>query len=463
MAERDRPEPGAPVSRGAMTRRRLIGAAATLIVLPVIPRLAHAATLLAVRTWPADEYTRVTLELDSELKAEQFTLENPDRLVVDIEGLSMSQALNELAGRIRKDDPYIRSLRIAQNRPNVLRLVFDLKQAVAPQVFTLKPVADYQYRLVLDLYPKVAQDPLLAILKNQPAGPDVDDPLARILNDISRNPPGPDTQTASIPKPAPLPNPSQPLPPPVVETPSGKLAGRKRMLTIALDPGHGGEDPGASGSTGLREKEVVLRIAHRLKALIDAQPNMRAYLTRDDDYFVPLHVRVQKARRVRADLFVSIHADAWIKPSASGSSVFALSQRGASSAAARWMANKENSADLIGGVNLGSHDEQVAKVLLDLSTTAQINDSLKLGSVFLQEIKKVNHLHKDSVEQAGFAVLKAPDIPSILVETAFISNPNEESLLKSPQHQDKLAMAMFTGIQRYLTTNPPLARVGDAT
>jgi len=446
-----------------MTRRRLIGAAATLIVLPVIPRLAQAATLLAVRTWPADEYTRVTLELDSELKAEQFTLENPDRLVVDIEGLSMSQALNDLAGRIRKDDPYIRSLRIAQNRPNVLRLVFDLKQAVAPQVFTLKPVADYQFRLVLDLYPKVAQDPLMAILKNQPAGPDVDDPLARILEDISRNPPGPNTQTASIPKPTQLPNPTQPLPPPAVEKPSAKLAGRKRMLTIALDPGHGGEDPGASGASGLREKDVVLRIAHRLKALIDAQPNMRAFLTRDDDYFVPLHVRVQKARRVRADLFVSIHADAWIKPSASGSSVFALSQRGASSSAARWMANKENAADLIGGVNLGSHDEQVAKVLLDLSTTAQINDSLKLGSVFLQEIKKINHLHKDSVEQAGFAVLKAPDIPSILVETAFISNPSEESLLRSSQHQDKLALAMFTGIQRYLTTNPPLARVGDAS
>jgi len=463
MAERDRPEPGAPATRSAMTRRRLIGAAATLIVLPVIPSLAQAATLLAVRTWPADEYTRVTLELDSELKAEQFTLENPDRLVVDIEGLSMSQALNDLAGRIRKDDPYIRSLRIAQNRPNVLRLVFDLKQAVAPQVFTLKPVADYQFRLVLDLYPKVAQDPLLAILKKQPAGPDVDDPLARILEDISRNPPGPDSQTASIPKPAPLPNPAAPLPPPAVEKPSTKLAGRKRMLTIALDPGHGGEDPGASGSTGLREKDVVLRIAHRLKALIDAQPNMRAFLTRDDDYFVPLHVRVQKARRVRADLFVSIHADAWIKPSASGSSVFALSQRGASSSAARWMADKENAADLIGGVNLGSHDEQVAKVLLDLSTTAQINDSIKLGSVFLQEIKKINHLHKDSVEQAGFAVLKAPDIPSILVETAFISNPSEESLLKSSQHQDKLALAMFTGIQRYLTTNPPLARVGDAT
>ncbi|OZI64417.1 N-acetylmuramoyl-L-alanine amidase [Bordetella genomosp. 11] len=460
MAERDCPPSGAPAHRRAVSRRRLIGAAATLLVLPVIPRLAQAATILAVRTWPADEYTRVTLELDSELKAEQFTLENPDRLVVDIQGLSMSPSLNELAAKIRKDDPYIRSLRIAQNRPNVVRLVFDLKQAVAPQIFTLKPVADYQFRLVLDLYPKVAQDPLMAILK-KPAGPDVDDPLARILEDISRNPPGP--ATATIPPPAPLPNtpPAVALPRP--SDPSPKLSGRKRMLTIALDPGHGGEDPGASGRTGLREKDVVLRIAHRLKALIDAQPNMRAYLTRDDDYFVPLHVRVQKARRVRADLFVSIHADAWIKPSASGSSVFALSQRGASSAAARWMANKENAADLIGGVNLGSHDEQVAKVLLDLSTSAQIHDSLKLGSVLLEEIKKINRLHKDDVEQAGFAVLKAPDIPSILVETAFISNPNEEALLKSSSHQDKLAMAMFTGIQRYLTSNPPLARVGDVT
>jgi N-acetylmuramoyl-L-alanine amidase len=460
MAERDSPPSGTPATRGAVSRRRLIGAAATLLVLPVIPRLAQAATILAVRTWPADEYTRVTLELDSELKAEQFTLENPDRLVLDIEGLSMSPALNDLAAKVRSGDPYIRSLRIAQNRPNVVRLVFDLKQAVAPQVFTLKPVADYQYRLVLDLYPKVAQDPLLAVLK-KPPGPDVDDPLARILEDISRNPPGPNT--ATIPPSNPLPGaPTSPALP-RSNGGGGKLAGRKRMLTIALDPGHGGEDPGASGKTGLREKDVVLRIAHRLKALIDAQPNMRAYLTREDDYFVPLHVRVQKARRAHADLFVSIHADAWIKPSASGSSVFALSQRGASSAQARWMANKENSADMIGGVNLGAHDEQVAKVLLDLSTTAQINDSLKLGSVFLEEIKKINHLHKGDVEQAGFAVLKAPDIPSILVETAFISNPDEEALLKSTSHQEKLATAMFTGIQRYLVSNPPLARVGDVT
>lgn len=446
----------------------MISVAATLLVLPVIPRFAQAATILAVRTWPADEYTRVTLELDHELKAEQFTLENPHRLVVDIEGLSLSPALNDLVSKVRPDDPYIQGLRVAQNRPNVVRMVFDLKQAVAPQVFTLKPVADYQFRLVLDLYPKVAQDPLVAILNKQGAGPDVEDPLARILDEISRNPvtPSPGQQA---PAPAPLARGQQQaptLPSPAITSPApspGRAsAGRKRMLTIALDPGHGGEDPGAVGKSGLREKDVVLRIARRLKTLIDAQPYMRAYLTRDDDYFVPLHVRVQKARRVRADLFISIHADAWIKPTANGSSVFALSERGATSAQARYMADKENAADLIGGVNLGSHDRQVQRVLLDLSTTAQINDSLKVGSAFLDEIRKINRLHKNSVEQAGFAVLKAPDIPSILVETAFISNPQEEAKLRSASHQDALAQAMMTGISRYFTANPPLARLGDA-
>ncbi|SUV85814.1 N-acetylmuramoyl-L-alanine amidase [Bordetella pertussis] len=449
------------LSPRAAARRRLISVAATLLVLPVVPRLAHAATILAVRTWPADEYTRVTLELDSELKAEHFTLENPHRLVVDIEGLSVNAALNDLVSKVRHDDPYIQGLRVAQNRPNVVRLVFDLKQSVAPQVFTLKPVADYQYRLVLDLYPKVAQDPLMAILNKQ-SGPDVDDPLARVLDEIARNQPAPDQPAAPLargqePAPALPAPPIKPLPAP------GRSASRKRMLTIALDPGHGGEDPGAIGRSGLREKDVVLRIARRLKTLIDAQPYMRAYLTRDDDYFVPLHVRVQKARRVRADLFVSIHADAFIKPTANGSSVFALSERGASSTQARWLADKENAADLIGGVNLGSHDRQVAKVLLDLSTTAQINDSLKVGSAFLDEIKKINRLHKNRVEQAGFAVLKAPDIPSILVETAFISNPKEEALLRSAAHQEKLAQAMMTGIDRYFTANPPLARVGDVS
>ncbi|MGN6658916.1 MAG: N-acetylmuramoyl-L-alanine amidase, partial [Achromobacter mucicolens] len=288
MVERDCPPApeGALPSAGA-TRRRLISVAATLLVLPVVPRLAQAATILAVRTWPADEYTRVTLELDSELKAEQFTLENPHRLVVDIEGLTLSAALNDLVSKVRPDDPYIQSLRVAQNRPNVVRLVFDLKQPVAPQVFTLKPVADYQYRLVLDLYPKIAQDPLIAIL-NKSSGPDVDDPLARILEDIQRNPvtradpPEPPRVRGQQPAPA-LPTPPKP--------PATASRGKPRMLTIALDPGHGGEDPGAIGKSGLREKDVVLRIARRLKSLIDSQPYMRAYLTRDDDYFVPLHVR----------------------------------------------------------------------------------------------------------------------------------------------------------------------------
>lgn len=457
MAERDCPPQSALGSAAVAptNRRRLLGAAATLLLLPVIPRLAHAATILAVRTWPADEYTRVTFELDRELKAEHFVLENPHRLVVDIDGLSMSSALNELAAKVRPNDPYIQSLRVGQNRPGVVRLVFDLKQAIAPQVFTLKPVADYQFRLVLDLYPQVAQDPLMALLKEQPAALDKDDPLARILADISRNPAAP-----AVPPPAvALPNvqPSS-VPPAIPRRTTPSLPASRRTLTIALDPGHGGEDPGAIGPSGLREKDVVLRIARRLKALIDSTPNMRAYLTRDDDYFVPLHVRVQKSRSARADLFVSIHADAWIKPTANGSSVFALSQRGATSTTARMLASKENAADLVGGVNLGSHDKQVARVLLDLSTTAQINDSLKVGTAFLREIGKINRLHKPSVEQAGFAVLKAPDIPSILVETAFISNPREESLLRSTQHQDVLAAAMFTGIGNYFAEHPPMAR-----
>lgn len=415
--------------------------------------MARAATILAVRTWPAEEYTRVTLELDRELKAEHFTLENPHRLVVDIQGLTMNGAINDLIAKVKPDDPYIASVRGAQNRPDVVRLVFDLKQAIAPQVFTLKPVGDYQFRLVLDLYPKIAQDPLLALLQRQPAIED-DDPLAKILEDIARNPvtPGQDelppapTMPRQIAKPTPQPSPA-PRP------------GRRRTLIVALDPGHGGEDPGAIGRGGTREKDVVLQIARRLKARIDRQPGMRAYLTRDGDYFVPLHVRVQKARRVRADLFVSIHADAWIKPSARGSSVFALSERGATSTAARWLADKENAADLIGGINLGSHDRQVARVLLDLSTTAQINDSLKIGRHVLDQLKTIGRLHKPHVEQAGFAVLKAPDIPSILVETAFISNPEEERLLRSSAHQEKLAAALLAGIENYFAANPPLAAV----
>lgn len=442
-------------------RRRLIASATTLLVIPVIPRFAHAASIVAVRTWPADEYTRVTLEMDSELKAEHFTLDGPDRLVVDIEGLTLNSTLNELVSKVRPNDPYIGTVRVGQNRPGVVRLVLDLKQPVAPQIFTLKPIGEYKYRLVVDLYPKVAQDPLMAILDSQDPDPlaDVLEQLAQQSNDV----PVPSVQGQTLPQTAKkpdLPSPpggrAEPRPPqPVAPTSPPRRSGN---ILIALDPGHGGEDPGAVGRGGTREKDVVLAIARRLQRMIDATPGMKAYLTRDGDFFVPLHVRVQKARRVKADLFVSIHADAWVKPTARGSSVYALSQNGATSTMARLMAKRENEADLIGGVNLGTHNAQVAKVLLDLSTAAQINDSIRVGGKVLSEIGKINRLHKKQVERAGFAVLKAPDIPSILVETAFISNPTEEKLLRSGKYQDQVARAMLSGIQGYFRDSPALAR-----
>ena len=437
------------------TRRRLIATATTLFVLPVLPRLSQAATILAVRTWPADEYTRVTLEMDSELKAEHFTLDGPDRLVVDIQGLSMSQALNTLISKIQPNDPYISTVRVGQNRPDVVRLVLDLKQPIAPQVFTLKPIGEYKYRLVVDLYPKIAQDPLLAIMENMES-----DPLAEVLENLARNEPVTPAPVPSVQGQRTLPPvvktpPSAPARPPAAKSPA--VPRQTRPILIAVDAGHGGEDPGAIGPGGTYEKTVVLQIARRLKTLIDAQPNMKAYLTRDGDFFVPLHVRVQKARRVQADLFVSVHADAFTRPSARGASVYALSQNGASSVSARLMAQRENKADLIGGVNLGSHNKQVAQVLAELSTAAQINDSLRVGTNVLGEMGKINRLHKKQVEQAGFAVLKAPDIPSILVETAFISNPQEEQLLRSPAHQQRLAQAMLTGIQGYFSGGAALA------
>ena len=461
--------------RGVSRRRLVAGLAATLFV-PLIPTAAFAATLVAVRVWPAPEYTRVTLELDTELKTDYFVLPNPHRLVLDIEGVDMNATLRELVSKVRPDDPYISALRVGQNRPGVVRLVMDLKQETLPQVFTLKPVGEYKHRLVLDLYPKIERDPLLAL-----ADKENDDPMARILKNIGKDPDGdgmkvPGSDGIQAPGTGSSPNGAGPMasaPPATSDnaivatppTPPSKTArgtpytpSVSRMITVALDPGHGGEDPGASGAGDTHEKDVVLKIARMLKAKIDQQPNMRAMLTRDGDFFVPLHVRVEKARRVQADLFVSVHADAWIKPDARGSSVFALSEGGASSSAARWLAAKENSADLIGGINIGSQDKQIARVLLDLSTTAQINDSLKLGRAVLDELSSINKLHKAKVEQAGFAVLKAPDIPSILIETAFISNPEEEKRLKDSSYQDTMATAIMQGIQRYFAKNPPLSK-----
>ncbi len=421
------------------------------------PELAFGAAIVAVRVWPAADYTRVTIESDLPLAARHFMTDGPPRLVVDIDQLELSPTLRELVGKVKSDDPYIAGVRVGQNQPRVVRLVVDLKQAVAPQQFTLPPVAAYGHRLVFDLYPLQERDPLLELIRDKDraekqAEQAVRDSLGELIGRADR------PVAASAPRPAasapPMMSPAPP-PPPTAE------ARRKveRLTIVAIDPGHGGEDPGAVGPSGLREKDVVLAVALRLRDRLNAIPGTRAMLTRDSDYFVPLQERVRKARRVQADLFVSVHADAFLTPKARGASVFALSSGAATSAAARWIADKENAADVVGGVNQRSvKDAQVLRALLDMSTTAQIKDSLRVGHEVLQLIGKVGHLHKSQVEQAGFAVLKAPDIPSILVETAFISNPDEEKLLRSARYQDKLVDALVNGIRRYFAKHPRLAR-----
>jgi N-acetylmuramoyl-L-alanine amidase len=462
-----RQKPQAPERRSAL---RAMGA---LCVSLAAGDLAFGAGIVAVRVWPAAEYTRVTIESDAPLVERHFLAESPNRLVIDIDGLELSPALRELVGKVRADDPFIAGVRVGQNQPRVVRLVLDLKQATAPQLFTLAPVAAYQHRLVFDLYPTHERDPLLALLRDreqaeQQAARDVQDALGDFIGRMNAKPPVPSAAPAASDAGAaaggaqPTAPTAAPTLPPVLAAvkPPSAAAQEKidRLVVVALDPGHGGEDPGAIGPSGLREKDVVLQIALQLRDRINAQPNMRAMLTRDDDFFVPLHERVRKARRVQADLFVSIHADAFMTPQARGASVFALSQSGASSSAARWMADRENAADLVGGVNIKAKDPTVLRTLLDMSTTAQIKDSLKLGGEVLGQIGKVGKLHKGSVEQAGFAVLKAPDVPSILVESAFISNPEEESKLRDPEYQAQLVGALTTGIRRYFARNPPLAR-----
>jgi N-acetylmuramoyl-L-alanine amidase len=398
--------------------------------------LAFGAGLIGVRVWPAEEYTRVTLESDTPLSVTHQLLSNPDRLVVDIQGLDLNSKLKEIVAKVKTDDPYISQVRVGQYQPKIVRLVFDLKEEIKPQLFTLEPVGDYQNRLVFDLYPKTPTDPLMEFLQKN-ARKEEEDAIAAFARMDKEKSAKTSTEKTPLPK------------------TDKKYA---RIVTIAIDPGHGGEDPGAIGQAGSKEKDVVLAIAKRLKNLLDQESDFRTLLTRDGDYFVPLHTRVQKARRVQADLFISIHADAFVLPHAKGASVFVLSQQGATSTTARWMANKENAADLIGGLNIKNKDQQVAQLLLDLSTTAQIKDSLKLGSSVIQEIGSFAKLHKKAVEQASFAVLKAPDIPSILVETAFISNPEEEAKLIDNAYQQKISLAILKGIQGYLDKNPPNPR-----
>lgn len=370
---------------------------------------AQALQLSATRLWPSPDYTRITLEAAQPISHKYFTLKNPDRLVIDLSGVGAGAVLDELVGQLTADDSYISAIRIGMNRPGVMRLVIDLKAAVKPSVFQLQPMGQYGHRLVVDLYPEQAANTAVA-----PAQPSAIEP-----------------------------KPGKPGVPQYA-----------RLITVAIDAGHGGEDPGAIGASGSREKDITLALAKKLKQKIDAQENMRAVLIRDGDYFVPLVQRVTKARAVKADLFLSIHADAFIKPHARGSSVFALSENGATSVAARWLAKKENDADLVGGINIDVKDPFLKRTLIDLSQTATINDSLKLGHAVLKEIGGVNTLHKAHVEQAGFAVLKAPDIPSILIETAFITNPEEEKRLNDADYQDKLVNAIVVGVKAFFDKHP---------
>jgi len=372
------------------------------------------------RLWPAPDYTRITIESSAKINNDQMMLKNPERIVIDLKGISVNKALKDLSSKLKQNDPNILNIRVGQFTPKVSRIVIDLKKSARVKIFSLPPVAPYKDRLVIDVYPAS------------------NDKLSNLLNEIEKK---------QI---------EQKKTPVIKEKPK-----KKKQVVVAIDAGHGGEDPGAIGKYGTKEKKIVLQIAKKLSKLINADPKMKAYLVRDSDFFIPLKKRVSKARKVKADIFISIHADAFRKRNVSGSSVFALSEKGATSAFAKFIANKENEADLIGGVSIDDKDPLLAKTLLDLSQSATINDSLKLANFVLKEIKKVNNLHKKYPEQAGFAVLKAPDIPSILIEAAFLSNPQEEKQLKTAKFQNKLAKAIYLGTKEYIKSGVSIASTND--
>ncbi|WP_192033554.1 N-acetylmuramoyl-L-alanine amidase AmiC [Pantoea agglomerans] len=404
------------------SRRRFLQGTGALLLLSVSRTgLAAKNHIVAVRIWPSSTYSRMTLESNVALKYKQFALSNPERLVIDIQGLHLNPVLKGVDKQVRVHDPFIKNARVGQFDSNTVRVVLELKRNVAPKIFNLSPVAGINHRLVVDLYPsqnQVEDDPLLALLKDYNQG------------DLEKDE--------------------------GVQAPLPGKAGRDRPIIIMIDPGHGGEDPGAHGKYKTREKDIVLKIGRRLKALIDKESNMKAYMTRNEDVFIPLRVRVAKARKQRADLFVSIHADAFTSRAARGSSVFALSTSGATSAAARFLAQTQNESDLIGGVSK-SGDRYLDHTMFDMVQRQTIHDSLKFGKEVLHRMGRINHLHKRTVDQAGFAVLKAPDIPSILVETAFISNVEEERKLRTTRYQHQVAEAILNGIKAYVESGAALA------
>ena len=406
-----------------LTRRQVVRQAAGLLftLTPIASALAKAAPpaqFVAARIWPSHAYTRITIESSRALQYQHFALENPGRLVIDIQNANINSVLQGISGKVLPDDPYIRSIRAGQNTPTTVRVVIDLKQNAYPQVFSLAPVGGFKNRLVIDLYPH---------------GVDANDPMMALLNG---NPP----KRMQTQRPTDRTNIAQDAPP------RSNRGGRRPVVMI--DPGHGGEDPGAIGSSGLKEKNVVLSIARETKNRLESI-GYTVYMTRNEDIFIPLGVRVAKARARHADVFVSIHADAFTSPSARGTGVYMLNTKGATSSAAKFLAQTQNNADAIGGV-LKSGNRSVDNAILDMTQTATMRDSRKLGHSVLTELGKLNQLHKGRVDEANFAVLRAPDIPSILVETAFLSNPTEERLLGSDSFRRQCADAIATGIQKYV-------------
>lgn len=457
---------------------------ASILLIALFPKISLAISIYAVRVWPSEDYTRITIETDQKLKFEQKTLANPDRVLIDLYNVRADTTLKEVVTKIDTNNPHIIKARIGQFRPNIVRIVFNLKSPANQKIFTLKPIGQYRHRLVIDLYPIIEIDPLITLIqKNKekqsqsmlaatkkitnttPIADDIDQFFENLNTKAQKSIDPIDAIVSNSTNKMFL---DKPRENDFFKTSRFDLSKNKNgkttipgLMTVAIDPGHGGEDPGAIGPSGTQEKIIVLDIGKRLQEKIDKEPDMQAILTRDSDFFVPLHSRVQKARRVGADLFVSIHADAFTSPKAHGSSVYTLSEHGASSLAAYWLANKENSSDEIGGVEFKKHNQALSKMLIELSTTAQIRDSLRYGHFVLDEIRKINRLHKSTVEQAGFSVLKAPDIPSILVETAFISNPIEENNLKSEVYREKIAEAIFKGIKKFFDTYPTTYRTND--
>ena len=406
-----------------MRIRALVAIVGLLLTTVTVEALA-VTQVKSVRLWRAPDNTRLVFDLSGPVQHSVFTLSAPDRLVIDINGATLGAPL-----KVSTSNTPISSVRSAQRTPTDLRVVVDLKKSVTPKSFTLAPNAQYGNRLVVDLYDQEAD----AIAATAPVAP-----------------PTPVQTPATTPA-VPV-SPAQPaikLPP----VPSGK-----RDIVVAIDAGHGGEDPGASGSRGQHEKDIVLQIAKELQRQISAEKGYRAELTRTGDYFIPLRKRTEIARKKGADLFISIHADAAPSRAAFGASVFALSDRGATSETARWLADTENRSDLIGGagnVSLDDKDRMLAGVLLDLSMTATLSSSLNVGQKVLGNMGRVTSLHKQRVEQAGFMVLKSPDIPSILVETGFISNNSEAAKLATRSHQQALARSIHTGVRQYFQQNPP--------